>query len=213
MQSGYIRSMCQQVLGESFIAVYSYSEMGSKIFYRCFEVDDVGAFPQANLSRPPRGQKLLYPYTREGSPPGGQTRSCPWREAHSLSPCPDGQRRWLRTRKPNPIARVLHPRSDDTRCCPADSSWACPPGSRRIDVYPQKVPARPEAKSAPPGRTLGRPYYQFSAAGQLSHETAAGTAIGNSALMGTYVRDEYRLFHRFFHRIPVLFQGLSVDEF
>ena len=54
---------------------YSYSEMGSKIFYRCFEVDDVGVSPQANPSRPPRGEKLLYPYTREDSPPRGQTRS------------------------------------------------------------------------------------------------------------------------------------------
>ena len=71
----------------------------------------------------------------------------PWREAHSLSPCPVGQRLRLRTRKPDPIARVLHPRSDDTRRCPADSSWACPPGSRRIDVYSCKVPARPETKS------------------------------------------------------------------
>ena len=79
----------------------------------------------------------------------------PWREAHSLSPCPDGQRQRLRTRKPDPIARVLHPKSDDTRCCPADSSWACPPGSRRIDVYSYKVPARPEAKSALQGRETG----------------------------------------------------------
>ena len=54
---------------------YSCSEMGSKIFYRFFEVDDVGVSPQANPSRPPRGEKLLYPYTREDSPPGGQTRS------------------------------------------------------------------------------------------------------------------------------------------
>ena len=76
----------------------------------------------------------------------------PWREAHSLSPCPDGQRQRLRTRKPDPIARVLHPRSDNTRCCPADSSWACPPGSWRIDVYSYKVPARPKAKSALQGR-------------------------------------------------------------
>ena len=74
----------------------------------------------------------------------------PWREAHSLSPCPDGQRQRLRTRKPDSIARVLHPRSDDTRCCPADSSWACPPGSQRIGVYSYKVPARPEAKSLSP---------------------------------------------------------------
>ena len=133
---------------------YSYSEMGSKIFYRCFEVDDVGVSPQANPSRPPRGQKLLYPtparaLRREGRP----VRPC--REAHSLSPCPDGQRQRLRTRKPDPIARVLHPRSDNTRCCPADSSWACPPGSRRIDVYSYKVPARPEAKSALQGRGTG----------------------------------------------------------
>lgn len=78
----------------------------------------------------------------------------PWREAHSLSPCPNGQRQRLRTRKPDPIARVLHPRSDNTRCCPADSSWACPPDSRRINVYSYKVPARPEAKSALQGRTL-----------------------------------------------------------
>lgn len=45
--------------------------------------------------------------------------------------------------------------------------------------------------------------------GQLSHGTAAGTVIGNSALMGTYVRDEYRLFHRFSHRIPLLFPGFQ----
>ena len=57
--------------------------------------------------------------------------------------------------KPDPIARVLHPRSDNTRCCPADSSWACPPGSRRIDVYSYKVPARPETKSALQGRGTG----------------------------------------------------------
>ena len=50
---------------------------------------------------------------------------------------------------------MLHPRSDNTRCCPADSSWACPPGSRRIDVYSYKVPARPEAKSALQGRGTG----------------------------------------------------------
>ena len=31
--------------------------MGSKIFHRCFEVDDVGISPQANPSRPPRGKK------------------------------------------------------------------------------------------------------------------------------------------------------------
>ena len=127
---------------------YSYSEMGSKIFYRCFEVDDVGVSPQAKPVPAAQRAKNFYTHTparalrREGRPVR------PWREAHSLSPCPDGQRRWLRTRKPDPIARVLHPRSDDTRCCPADSSWACPPGSRRIDVYSYKVPARPEAKSA-----------------------------------------------------------------
>ena len=79
----------------------------------------------------------------------------PWREAHSLSPCPVGQRQRLRTRKPDPIARVLHPRSDNTRCCPADSFWACPPGSWRMDVYSYKVPARPEAKSALQGRGTG----------------------------------------------------------
>ena len=76
----------------------------------------------------------------------------PWREAHSLSPCPVGQRQRLRTRKPDSIARVLHPRSDDTRCCPADSSWACPPGSRRIDVYPHRIPTKPKAKSTLQGR-------------------------------------------------------------
>ena len=104
-------------------------------------------------TRPGRPEgKNFYTHTparalrREGRPVR------PWREAHSLSPCPDGQRLRLRTRKPDPIARVLHPRSDNTRCCPADSSWACPPGSRRIDVYSYKVPARPEAKSALQGR-------------------------------------------------------------
>ena len=127
---------------------YSCSEIGSKIFYRCFEVDDVGVSPQANPSRPLRGEKSSYtlPPARALRREGRPVR--PWREAHSLSPCPDGQRQRLRTWKPNPIARVLHPRSDDTRCCPADSSWACPPGSRRIDLYSYKVPARPEAKSA-----------------------------------------------------------------
>ncbi len=123
----------------------------------------------------------------------------PWREAHSLSPCPDGQRQRLRTRKPDSIARVLHPRSDDTQCCPADSSWACPPGSRRIDVYSYKVPARPEAKSLSPVQCCC----------QVSHGAAAGTVIGNSALMDTYVSDEYRLFQRFSHCIPVLFPGFQ----
>ena len=101
--------------------------MGSKIFYRCFEVDDAGVSPQANPSRPPRGEKSSYtlPPARALRREGRPVR--PWREAHSLSPCPDGQRQRLRTRKPDPIARVLHPRSDNTRCCPADSSWACPP--------------------------------------------------------------------------------------
>ena len=79
----------------------------------------------------------------------------PWREAHSLSPCPDGQRLRLRTRKPDGLARVLHSRSDYCRCYPADSSWACPPGSWRIDVYPHKIPARPEVKSALQGRGTG----------------------------------------------------------
>ena len=134
---------------------YSYSEMVSKIFYRCFEVDDVGVSPQANPSRPPRVEKSSYtlPPARALRREGRPVR--PWREAHSLSPCPVGQRLRLRTRKPDPIARVLHPRSDNTRCCPADSSWACPPGSRIIDVYSYKVPARPEAKSALQGRGTG----------------------------------------------------------
>ena len=173
---------------------YSYSEMGSKIFYRCFEVDDVGVSPQANPSRPLRGEKSSYtlPPARALRREGRPVR--PWREAHSLSPCPDGQRQRLRTRKPDPIARVLHPRSDDTRCCPADSSWACPPGSRRIDVYSYKVPARPEAKSALPGRTLGPFPSPVQYCGQVSHGTAAGSVIGNAALVDTYVRDKERLF-------------------
>ena len=56
---------------------YSYSEIGSKIFYRCFEVDDVRVSPQANPSRPPRGKKSSYTRTdlHLTLPPGGQTRS------------------------------------------------------------------------------------------------------------------------------------------
>ena len=120
-------------------------EKGPAVAGRGFPLQ--GSFPawiKENYTLPP-----ARTLRREGRPVR------PWREAHSLSPCPDGQRQRLRTRKPDPIARVLHPRSDNTRCCPADSSWACPPGSRRIDVYSYKVPARPEAKSALQGRGTG----------------------------------------------------------
>ena len=142
----------------------------------------------------PAAQRAKSFYTLSPAKALRRESRVPWREAHSLSPCPDGQRQRLRTRKPNGLARVLHPLSDHCRCYPADSSWACPPGSRGIDVYSYKVPARPEAKSLSP----------VQGCGQLSHGTAAGTVIGNSALMGTYVRDEYRLFHRFPHRRPPL---------
>ena len=56
---------------------YSYSEIGSKIFYRCFDGDDVGVSPQANPSRPPKGEKSSYTRTdlHLTLPPGGQTRS------------------------------------------------------------------------------------------------------------------------------------------
>jgi hypothetical protein len=70
---------------------YSYSEMGSKIFHRCFEVDDVGIRPRQTHPGLPEG-KNFYTHTParalrwEGRPVR------PWREAHSLSPCPDGQR-------------------------------------------------------------------------------------------------------------------------
>ena len=129
---------------------YSYSEMGSKIFHRCFEVDDVGIRPRQTHPGLPEG-KNFYTHTParalrwEGRPVR------PWREAHSLSPCPDGQRLRLRTRKPDTIARVLHPKSDDTRCYPADSSWACPPGSWRIDVYSYKVPSKARSPVRPAG--------------------------------------------------------------
>ena len=49
--------------------------MGSKIFHRCFEVDGVGVLPQANPSRPPRGEKfsfLLYPYRPAPHPSAGR---------------------------------------------------------------------------------------------------------------------------------------------
>ena len=107
---------------------------------RVSDPNDVGVRRRQTRPGRPEG-KNFYTHTparalrREGRPVR------PWREAHSLSPCPVGQRQRLRTRKPNTIARVLHPRSDNTRCCPADSSWACPPSSRGIDVYPQRVPA------------------------------------------------------------------------
>ena len=123
---------------------YSYSFMGPKA--QSEEHRTVGAAQKAKSFYTLPSAKALR---REGRPVR------PWREAHSLSPCPFGQRLRLRTRKPDSIARVLHPRSDNTRCCPADSSWACPPGSRRIDVYSYKVPARPEAKSALQGRGTG----------------------------------------------------------
>ena len=69
--------------------------MGSKIFYRCFEVDDAGGFAAGK-------------------------------------PVPAAQR--AKTSIP------IHPRGLS---------------ARRIDVYPQKVPARPEAKSALQGRGTG----------------------------------------------------------
>ena len=56
---------------------YSYSEIESKIFYRCFDGDDVGVSPQANPSRPPKGEKSSYTRTdlHLTLPSGGQTRS------------------------------------------------------------------------------------------------------------------------------------------
>ena len=86
---------------------YSYSEMKSKIFYRCFEADGVGVSPQANPSRPPRGKKLLYPFTRKSSPPGGQTRSSLAGGSQPIAlPCrskaaaTDQEARWSRPRAP-----------------------------------------------------------------------------------------------------------------
>ena len=79
-------------------------------------------------TRPGRPEgKNFYTHTparalrREGRP------IRPWWEAHSLSTCPDGQRLRLRTRKPDPIAHVLHPRSDNTRCCPVTKESRCVP--------------------------------------------------------------------------------------
>ena len=133
--------------------------MGSKIFHRCFGGRRRRGFAAGKpVPASQRGKILLppipvptctSPFRWEGRPVR------PWWEAHSLSPCPDGQRLRLRTRKPNGLARVLHPLSDHCRCYPADSSWACPPSSRGIDVYSYKVPARPEAKSALQGRGTG----------------------------------------------------------
>ena len=125
---------------------YSYSEMESKIFYRCFDVDGVGVRRRQTRPGLPEGKSPPIPvltctspfFRREGRPVR------PWREAHSLSPCPDGQRLRLRTRKPDGLARVLHPWNDHCRCYPADSSWACPPSSRGIDVYFHRMPAGAE---------------------------------------------------------------------
>ena len=64
-------------------------------------------------------------------------------------------------------------------------------------------------RPSPPCRGGGPSLLPVQCCGQLSHGTAAGTVIGNSTLMGTYVRDEYRLFHRFSHRIPLLFPGFQ----
>ena len=98
-------------------------------------------------------------------------------------------------------------------------------GTTTVDVIPPTPPG--PALPAPGVSTYTRKEYQHSrrpsppcrgggpsllpvqCCGQLSHGTAAGTVIGNSALMGTYVRDEYRLFHRFSHRIPLLFPGFQ----
>ena len=91
-------------------------------------------------------------------------------------------------------------------------------GTTTVDVIPPTPPG--PALPAPGVSTYTRKEHQHSrrpspsllpvqCCGQLSHGTAAGTVIGNSALMGTYVRDEYRLFHRFSHRIPVLFPGFQ----
>ena len=131
---------------------YSHPEMGSKIFHRCFEVDDVGIRPRQTHPGLPDEKSPPIPVLTYTSPFRWEGRPVrPWREAHSLSPCPDGQRLRLRTRKPNGLARVLHPRSDDTRCDPADSSWACPPGSWRIDVYSYKVPSKARGPVRPAG--------------------------------------------------------------
>jgi len=100
----------------------------------------------------PEGKKSLYSSTRESSPPGGQTRSSLAGGSQPIAlPC--RSKAAATDQEAGHYPRVLHPRSDDTRCYPADSSWACPPSSWRIDVYSHKVPARPEAQSALQGRT------------------------------------------------------------
>ena len=64
-----------------------------------------------------------------------------------------------RTTGGSPDVRISDPNQEWSRCVPlargkgpASAGRGSPPGSRRIDVYSYKVPARPEAKSALQGR-------------------------------------------------------------
>ena len=133
---------------------YSYSEMGSKIFHRCFEVDDVGIRPRQTHPGLPEG-KNFYTHTParalrwEGRPVR------PWREAHSLSPCPDGQR--LRY---GPGSRTLSPACSTPRATTPDVIPPTPPGpalpAPGESMYTRtKYQARPEAQSALQGRGTG----------------------------------------------------------
>ena len=67
-----------------------------------------------------------------------------------------------RTTGGSPDVRISDPNQEWSRCVPlargkgpASAGRGSPPGSRRIDVYSYKVPARPEAKSALQGRGTG----------------------------------------------------------
>ena len=134
---------------------YSYSEMGSKNFYRCFEVDDVGvaagkpvlAAQRAKTSIPihPRGA-----LRREGRPVR------PWREAHSayrLALTVKGAGYGPGSRTPSPACSTPGATTPDV--VPPTPPGPALPAPRRIDVYSYKVPARPEAKSALQGRGTG----------------------------------------------------------
>ena len=146
----------------------------------------------------PEGKKSLYSSTREGSPPGGQTRSSLAGGSQPIAlPCrskaaaTDQEAGPYRPRAPPQERR--HPMLSRRLLLGLPSRL---PKNRCILV---QVPARPEAKSLSPVQCCC----------QLSHGVAAGTVIGNSALMGTYVSNKYRLFQRFSHCIPVLFPGFQ----
>ncbi len=151
-------------------------------------------------SRPPRGQKtslLIHPQSLSAGRadpfvPGGRLTA--YRLALSVKGSGYG-----------PGSRMASPACSTPGATTPDVVPPTPPGPA-LPAPGESMYTRTKYQQ---GRRPSPPLLPVQCCGQLSHGTAAGTVIGNSALMGTYVRDEYRLFQRFPHCIPVLFPGFQ----